>query len=299
MKNDNRKFGPCVFSVDVEDWFHILDSPASPGITQWDVLPSRVERNLLHILDLLDEHGVSSTCFFLGWVARRFPSLVKEAARRRHELASHGNVHRLVHDMSQAEFLEDALTSRKALEDISGTHVKGFRAPGFSATAATPWFFETLLEAGFLYDSSVFPARHGHGGMPGAAYAPHFIGDLLEFPVTVARTFGRQLCFFGGGYLRLSPLPLVRAMTTRVLNEPRPVLFYLHPREIDPAQPRLPMTLNRRFKSYVNLESTERKITSLLAEFQFVTFAELSKQYAETAVRRTASPQPNRMAARA
>lgn len=289
----------CVFSVDVEDWFHILDSPAVPGINEWEGLPSRVERNLLRMLDLLAEHRVSSTCFFLGWVARRFPSLVKETSRRGHELASHGNAHRLVYQMTRSEFLDDTLSSRKELEDISGTRVVGFRAPGFSVMPATPWFFETLLEAGFLYDSSVFPAHRAHGGMPGAAYAPHFIGDLLEFPVTVARPFGWPVCFFGGGYLRLSPLAVIRAMAGRVLDEDRPVVFYAHPREIDPAQPRLPMTLRKRFKSYVNLESTEKKINCLLAEFQFVTFMELSKQYMKSASRRTASLATAATAARA
>ncbi|HSU59397.1 MAG TPA: XrtA system polysaccharide deacetylase [Bryobacteraceae bacterium] len=286
----------CVFSVDVEDWFHILGLPGSSTCSEWETFPSRVERNFLRLLDLLDQHLVSSTCFFLGWVAQKYPRLVREAFQRKHEIASHGNKHRLIYEMSRSEFREDASSSRKLLEDISGASVDGFRAPGFSVTPATSWFFETLLEAGFRYDSSVFPARHGHGGMPGAARGPHFIGELLEFPITVASVLGRPACFFGGGYLRLSPLPVIRAMAAQVLDEGRPIIFYVHPREIDSSQPRLPMPLHRRFKSYVNIASTERKITSLLAEFKFDTFGRLSEQYVERANCWIDSPQPRVMA---
>jgi polysaccharide deacetylase family protein (PEP-CTERM system associated) len=282
---------PCIFSIDVEDWFHILDLPETSRCMEWDVLPSRVERNFLRLLDLLDQHHVSSTCFFLGWVAQKFPHLVKEASQRKHEVASHGRRHRLVYEMTRAEFYEDAASSRKHLEDLSGARVEGFRAPGFSATPETPWFFETLLEAGFRYDSSVFPALHGHGGMPGAAYAPHFVGDLLEFPITIGRVLGRPLCFFGGGYLRLSPLLIIRSMATRVLKEGRPVIFYIHPREIDPNQPRLEMKLSRRLKSYINLGSTEKKLITILTEFQFVTFRKFADTYMALSDRQpTASP---------
>lgn len=278
MQNEPNS-GACVFSIDVEDWFHILDSPATPVVEVWDTLPSRVERNLRRLFDLLDEHEVSATCFFLGWVARRFPCLVKEALGRGHEIASHGYAHRLVHHMTEAEFFEDASGSRKLLEDIAGVSVAGFRAPGFSATSAVPWFFDTVLESGYMYDSSLFPARHGHGGVPGAKLAPHFIGDLLEFPVTMERILGHPLCFFGGGYLRLSPLRVIRRMAARVLDDGRPVVFYLHPREIDPEQPRLPMAFKRRFKSYINLASTERKVSRLLSGFEFVTLAKLAHSY--------------------
>jgi polysaccharide deacetylase family protein (PEP-CTERM system associated) len=287
----------CIFSVDVEDWFHILDSPATPHIQEWDALPSRIERNLLRLFDLLDERDVSSTCFFLGWVARKFPDLVKEALRRGHEIASHGYAHRLVGRMTQAEFFEDACGSRKLLEDISGSAVTGFRAPGFSATSATPWFFDTVLESGYGYDSSLFPARHGHGGLPGAICAPHFIGELLEFPMTMVHISGRPLCFFGGGYLRLSPLPLVRAMAARVLAHGQPVIFYVHPREIDPEQPRLRLSLRRQFKSYVNVASTEKKVASLLADFEFVTFASLANRYRQMMVCENFAYRPKAMAA--
>ena len=263
----------CIFSIDVEDWFHILDIPATPHWSQWDMLPSRVERNFLRLLDVLDAHGVSSTCFFLGWIAERFPQLVREAVCRKHEVASHGCHHRLVSDMSPLEFRDDAARSRKILEDVGGVRVNGFRAPGFSVTARTPWFYDMVLEAGFRYDSSVFPARHGHGGLPGTDLWPHLIGDLLEFPITLQGCLRHRVCLFGGGYLRLAPLYLIRYTTRCVLNEGRPVIFYLHPREIDSTQPRIPMPLTRSFKCYVNLETTEYKIASLLSNFDFTTFA--------------------------
>jgi polysaccharide deacetylase family protein (PEP-CTERM system associated) len=267
-----------IFTVDVEDWYHILDVPSAPDITQWDGLPARVEANFFRLLDLLAERGARATCFFIGHIARRFPHLVREARARGHEIASHSDAHRLVYTMSPAEFLEDATRSRKTLEDISGAPVVGFRASGFSVTEATPWFFDKLTEAGYAYDSSTFPAARGHGGMKGALTAPHrkrtAAGELVEFPVTVASVLGKRLCFFGGGYLRLFPYPVIKRMSKVVHDEGRPVIFYVHPREIDPDHPRLAMGRLRQFKTYVNLSTTEQKIRSILAEFPVTTFSQ-------------------------
>jgi polysaccharide deacetylase family protein (PEP-CTERM system associated) len=266
----------CIFSVDVEDWFHILDIPGGPAMSEWNALPSLVERNFRRLLDLFSAHNASVTCFFLGWVGERFPQLVKEAAARGHEVASHGYAHRLVYEMSREEFYEDAQRSRKILEDLAGSPVLGYRSAGFSVTDKTPWFFDTLAEAGYQYDSSVFPAARSHGGMESAPRAPHQAGrngaGILELPVTVADLFGKTLCFFGGGYLRLFPYWLIRRMALQVLQEKRPVIFYIHPREIDPAHPRLPMSLARRFRSYVNLGSTESKLNRILSDFPVTTF---------------------------
>src|SRR5882672_782469 len=154
-----------IFSIDVEDWYHILDVPSAPAMSEWDGLPARVETNFLRMLDLLGETGSHATCFFIGHIAQRFPHLVREAKARGHEIASHSYAHQLVYTMTPAEFLEDASRSRKVLEDISGGSVQGFRASGFSVTEGTPWFFEKLVEAGYAYDSSTFPAARGHGGM--------------------------------------------------------------------------------------------------------------------------------------
>lgn len=267
---------PSILSVDVEDWFHILDIPSAPSIETWPTLPSRVESNFRHLLDLFEEYQAHVTCFFLGWVAERFPHLVREAAGRGHEIASHGYAHRLVHTMTRDEFYEDALRARRILEDLSGTAVEGYRSPGFSATKDTPWFFTAVAEAGYRYDSSVFPAQHGHGGISDSRRDPYRLegegADLIEFPISVADFLGKPMCFFGGGYLRLFPVALIRHMAKRVLAEGRPVVYYIHPREIDPAHPRLPMSAVRRLKSYVNLSSTEIKLRQILSEFPLVTF---------------------------
>jgi polysaccharide deacetylase family protein (PEP-CTERM system associated) len=264
--------------VDVEDWFHILDVPSAPPLPAWDTLPSRVESNFRRLLDLFGAKKARVTCFFLGWVGERFPHLVKEAARRGHEIGSHGYAHRLVYEMARAEFGEDVRRARTLLEDIAGCPVRGYRSPGFSVIDRTPWFFDALIEAGYHYDSSVFPAARGHGGLPGGRRAPHVVagaaGGVVEFPITVADLGPKPLCFFGGGYLRLFPYWLIRRMGRRVLREGRPVVFYVHPRDIDPSQPRLPMNWRRRFKTYVNLGGTEKKVLRILEDFPVTTFAD-------------------------
>ena len=277
---------PVIFTVDVEDWFHILDLAGAPALEAWDLLPSRVEANFRRLLDLFDAAGVKVTCFFLGWVGERFPHLVREAAARGHEVAAHGFGHRLVYEQSPGEFYEDVLKARLILEDILGGPVKGYRGPGFSVTQETPWFFEELVKAGYEYDSSVFPAARGHGGLQLGRYGPYRIetpaGPLLEFPITVVEVGGRPRCFFGGGYLRLFPYPLVRLMTRRVLQEGRPAVFYAHPREIDPDHPRLPMNLKRRFKSYVGLRSMEGKIRRILRDFPVTSFARYRQDFGDS-----------------
>jgi polysaccharide deacetylase family protein (PEP-CTERM system associated) len=265
-----------IFSVDVEDWFHILGLPSTPDLSSWDLLPSRVESNFGRLLDIFSENQVHVTCFFLGWVAKRYPHLVREAERRGHELASHGFAHRLVYEMTPRDFYEDVLTSKKIIEDIAGHSISGYRCPGFSVTQKTPWFFAKLIEAGYGYDSSVFPGPWGHGGFDNGHYAPYrLVGSsegLVEFPITTTKVLGVPLCFFGGGYLRLFPFSLIKKMARKVAREGRPVIFYIHPREIDPDHPRLPMSLVRKFKSYVNLGATEAKIRRVLAEFEVTTF---------------------------
>jgi polysaccharide deacetylase family protein (PEP-CTERM system associated) len=268
----------AVLSVDVEDWFHILELPGAPDLAAWSRLPSRVENNFHRLLELFRHRGARVTCFFLGWIAERFPHLVREAAELGHEIASHGYAHTLAHTMTPQAFNEDVRRTKLLLEDLSGVPVSGFRAPGFSVTAAIPWFFPELEAAGYRYDSSVFPAARQHGGWIGADFAPHRAPGteaLVEFPVSTLGIFGRRFCAFGGGYLRLLPDSLVVYLSRRVLAERRPVVFYVHPREIDPQQPRLPMSWPRRFKSYINLDTTERKLRRLLDEFEVTSFQRL------------------------
>ncbi|NIM20625.1 MAG: DUF3473 domain-containing protein [Candidatus Latescibacteria bacterium] len=271
--------------MDVEDWFHILDVQSTPELSEWESLPSHVEKNFRRLLDLFSEKKVSASCFFLGWIAEKYPDLVKEASDRGHEIASHGYSHKLVYQMTAEEFFNDAVKSRHIIENIVGRPVSGYRSAGFSTTVSTPWFFEKLIEAGYQYDSSVFPAPRGHGGLKTNDFAPYFVKGnergIIEFPITVTKLFGKPLCFFGGGYLRLFPYFLIRNMTLKVLSEGRPAVFYVHPREIDPAHPRLPMNIIRRFKSYVNLSTTKGKISQILDDFEFATFESFVNDHPE------------------
>ncbi len=274
--------GKCIFTVDVEDWFHILALPRMPDVSEWNTLPSCVSRNFHAMLEIFRDRQVQVTCFFLGWVAERFPELVKAAVEQGHEIASHGYSHTLVYQMTPAQFLADISKSKRIIEDIAGMPVIGYRAPGFSVTQDTPWFFEQLAQAGYRFDSSVFPGPRQHGGLiagnrhPSSVETAH--GRIEEFPISVASMLGRPTCFFGGGYLRLAPYGLIKRMSKRVLGEGRPVIFYVHPREIDPAHPRMAMNPVRRFKSYVNLDTTRRKIEQLLKDFSFTTFNALLSQ---------------------
>ncbi len=266
----------CIFSVDVEDWFHILEVPTVPDLVQWNALPSHVSKNFRTMLEIFSEKNIKVTCFFLGWVAEKYPELVKEAHNLGHEIASHGYSHTLLYTMTPDEFILDAKKAKTILEDIIGASVLGYRAPGFSATEDTPWFFDKLAEAGYTWDSSIFPASRSHGGISSANLSPYQIdtahGQLTEFPITVAQVLGRRMCFFGGGYLRLSPYFLIKKMAKEVLNQGRPVIFYIHPREIDPGHPQIPMNAFRRFKSYVNMNTTRPKIEKILNDFSFTSF---------------------------
>lgn len=269
----------AVLSVDVEEWFNLLEIDSVPEIAMWDLLEDRVEQSFHTIMRLCDRHGVHMTCFFLGWVAEHYPDLVREASDRGHEIASHGYAHELVYRMGRAKFAADIRRSKAFLKNVAGVRVLGYRAPGFSCIERTPWFFNELAEAGFVYDSSIFPAHHGHGGLPGAPIAPHAVktssGTLAEFPVSTVNIVGQRLCMFGGGYLRLFPEKLIRRMGKRVLSEGRPLVLYLHPREVDPDHPRLAMGWMRRFKSYVGLVHMAQKLKSLLSAFSYSRFCDL------------------------
>jgi polysaccharide deacetylase family protein (PEP-CTERM system associated) len=267
------------FTIDVEDWFHFLEIEGIPPTSAWDSLPGCVEEGLLRLFDLLDRRSTVATCFFLGWIAQRYPHLVREAVSRGHEIASHGFDHRLVYSQTPREFGAAVLHTRQLLEDIAGRPVRGFRAPGFSAVSSTPWFFSELASAGYTYDSSLFPAARAHGGMAGARLEPHRVlsaaGPIDELPISVEPVLGYPLCFFGGGYLRLTPPLLLHRMARRVVAAGRPLMIYLHPREVVVDHPRLAMPLLRRFKAYVNLHTAEAKADRLLTEFPLTSCADL------------------------
>lgn len=267
-------------SIDVEEWFHVLDVPGAPQPVQWDALPRTVERNTHRILDILDDSHAKATFFVLGWVADRYENLVREISKRGHEVACHGDRHRLVFQHGRAGLEQDLRRARGALQDLSGSPVIGYRAPGFSIGPRAPWAFEVIRNVGFLYDSSLFPARRMHGGAPLAPQEPHDIPlengqRLVEFPSSVVEVGPLRVPFAGGGYLRLFPYEFIRWGIRRMNRTDVPACVYLHPREIDPAHPRLRMSWQRHFQSYVNLRSTERKLRQLLTDFRFGRLADV------------------------
>jgi polysaccharide deacetylase family protein (PEP-CTERM system associated) len=226
------------------------------------------------MLDLLAEHGQKAVFFWLGWFAEHYPELVKACRDGGQEIASHGYAHLLSTKLSGPEmFREDIVKAKNILENITGSPVKGFRAPGFCTLNDMPWFFEEIRKAGYLYDSSVFPAARGHGGAVGAPMTPYVIdtasGPLIELPQSVIEFHGRRFSVFGGGYLRLAPEWVIRRGIQHLRRNNRPLIVYLHPREIDPEHPRLPMPAARRFKCYVNLKSTYPKLSMLCRNYKF------------------------------
>jgi len=262
-------------TIDVEEYFHLTGITGIPPLSDWDALPGFVEKNLFTLFDLLDSYQVKATLFFLGYVAKKYPQLVKEALKRGHEIASHGMYHQLVYGMTPEAFLQDINDSKHIIEDISGIQVNGYRSPCFSATAKNPWLFDKLIEAGFKFDSSVFPAKRFDGGLKTKNNAPYWIntpsGRLLEFPISVVSIFGKNVCFFGGGYLRFFPKEIIIHMAKRLYKKNIPVMYYIHPREIDANHPRMKVGYWQHFKSYINLKTVPSKLNNLMKIGRFTT----------------------------
>ena len=259
-------------TVDVEDWFQVQAFAGTIDRGEWDSLPRRVEANTEQFLGMFAEAGVRATFFTLGWVADRHPALIRRIVAEGHELASHGYAHRLVHEQTPEDFAVDVGRARRVLEDAGGVAVRGYRAPTFSINARNPWAFGVLAGEGYSYSSSVYPIRHDLYGMPGAPRAPHRVADgaLLEIPMTTLRLAGRVLPCAGGGYFRLLPYALFRAGLRRVEREGVRGLFYTHPWEIDPGQPRVAAAPRlARFRHTVNLGRTAGRITRLLRDFRW------------------------------
>jgi polysaccharide deacetylase family protein (PEP-CTERM system associated) len=272
------------FSCELEDWFHILASDKVPKMEDWSGLTLCAERNVERLLQLFEDTNVHITFFCLGWMAERMPQLVRKCQQAGHEIASHGYGHVMAWAVGASRFREDIVRSKRILEDIIGREVVGFRAPGFSVRSGNKWFFDVVAESGYRYDASVFPAHHSHGGLRGVCPSPHIVpttsGPLVEIPASTIRVFGRRVCLFGGGYLRLFPLPIIQWGTRRLRAEGTPLIVYVHPREIDPDQPRLPLGPYRRFKCYVNLRSTMSKLKWLCEQYRFTTVGTLAARVA-------------------
>jgi len=259
-------------TIDVEDYFQV--SAMAPYIDRgdWDQRECRVERNIDRILQLLAAHDTRATFFTLGWVAERYPDMVRRIVREGHELASHGYGHQRVTDLSEPEFYDDIHRAKGLLEDIGGQPVLGYRAPSFSIGANNLWALDTLLRAGYRYSSSIYPVQHDHYGMPDAprfAYAAR--EGLLEVPPTTMRVFKRNLPSSGGGYFRLLPYSVSRWMLQQVnRRDAQSAIFYFHPWEIDADQPRVPgINLKTRFRHYVNIGRTEQRLSRLLKDFHW------------------------------
>ncbi len=259
-------------TVDVEDYFQV--SALAPHIdrARWDAMPCRVERNVERLLQLFERHGARATFFTLGWIAERYPQLVRRIAAAGHEIASHGYAHLRATEQSREEFAADIRRAKRLLEDTVGDQVLGYRAPSFSIGHANAWAFDAIAEAGYRYSSSVYPVRHDHYGMPDAPRFPYEARPgLIEIPVTTARWLGRNWPAGGGGYFRLAPYRVSRWAIRRVNRvDGRPTIFYFHPWEIDPDQPRVAgVSLKTRFRHYLNLHRTELRLARLLADFHW------------------------------
>ena len=259
-------------SVDVEDYYQVSAFDSTVQRDNWGDYPSRVERNVDAILQMFADHGAKATFFTLGWVAKRHPELVRRIVAGGHEMASHGFNHVRVHEQSPDAFREDVRTTKALLEDVSGAPVAGYRAASFSITKQTEWAFAALEAEGYTYSSSVYPIRHDHYGIPDAprfAYRPARAARLIEIPVSTVTVFGRNLPCGGGGYFRLLPYAASRWAIRRLNRRDRqPSIFYFHPWEIDPEQPRFDgISLKTRIRHYTNLNRMERKLRAALTDF--------------------------------
>ena len=265
-------------SVDVEDYFQVSAFERIVSRQTWQTFDSRVTSNTHRLLDLFDETGVKATFFTLGWIAEHHPQLVREIAKRGHEVASHGYHHQLIYTLTPQQFREDVRSAKAALEDTIGAPVVGFRAPSFSIVASSLWALDVLIEEGYIYDTSIFPIHHDRYGIPDAPRHMHRIdrsaGSIIEMPASTVRIGPFNLPIAGGGYFRLLPYGVTRWGIQRVNTADRtPVVFYLHPWEVDPDQPRMAVGATTRWRHYSGLDQVVERMRRLVRDFQFDTVA--------------------------
>ena len=265
-----------VLTIDVEDYFQVTALSRSISVDDWDSINLRVVDNTYRLLDLFDRNNVKATHFVLGWVADRCPDLVREIDRRGHEIASHGYSHQLIYKQSPSVFHQETIRSKSLLEDITGKQVLGYRAASYSITNDSLWALDTLVEAGFKYDSSIFPVHHDNYGIPDAKKEPHLLQtpsgkSIVEFPLSTYNVMGQTLPVSGGGYFRLYPYMLSRFFLNKLNASSKPFVFYLHPWEVDPEQPRVKASWFSEFRHYNNLEKCHERLSRLLKDFEFTT----------------------------
>lgn len=262
-------------TVDVEDYYHVSAFSDVVDTSNWGSMRSRVEQNVDKLLGIFADSEVEVTFFVLGWVAEKFPAVVRAIAAEGHEIASHGYSHQLVYRQSPEEFREETVRSKKLLEDLVQQQVIGYRAASYSITRASIWALDILAESGFEYDSSIFPVRHDRYGLAGSPLEPYVVETaggktLIEMPLSVLPLAGMHVPVSGGGYFRIFPYWFTRWAYQKLNSvHNRPVIFYLHPWEVDPEQPRLNGSLLSRFRHYVNLSRCESRLRTLLADFEF------------------------------
>ncbi len=273
-------------SVDVEDYFHVAALAEVISPDDWGSLPSRVERNTERLLELFDHHTVKATFFVLGWVAERYPQLIRKLADHGHEIASHGYSHQLIYHQTPAVFTEETRKSKAILEEIIQMPVTGYRAASYSIIKESLWALDILAELGFTWDSSIFPIRHDRYGIPNSPKTPYTIQtsngtSLREFPLTTAQLFRMTIPAAGGGYFRQFPYPVFRHLFRLAsLGDTQPQMFYLHPWEIDSDQPRYSdASWLSRFRHYTNLDKCYGRLERLLQDFRFGTVSESYEEY--------------------
>ncbi|MDB4812985.1 polysaccharide deacetylase family protein [Akkermansiaceae bacterium] len=261
-----------ILTFDLEEWFHLLDNESTKSVNQWNRFDSRIHHGLEIIYEIIDKSQVKATFFVVGWIAEKYPEIIRDIHHRGFEIGSHTHLHQLAYEQDREMFSNDVEKSIKTLEDCIGSKIESFRAPGFSITKNNLWAFEVLLELGITKDSSVFPAGRAHGGLRSFITAvPSVIGyngmKLREFPINTHSILGKPLIFSGGGYFRLLPYKVIKKFTLQSSY----VMSYFHPRDFDVEQPIVPgLSYSRRFKSYVGIKNCKTKLERWLNDFDFV-----------------------------
>ena len=261
-----------ILTFDIEDWFHILDNSSTKTVADWKQYESRIHIGMDTIFEIIDKANVSATFFVVGWMAEKYPELIREISERGHEIGSHTHLHQLAYEQDRNTFYKDVEKSIKTLEDCTGKKVTSFRAPGFSITVKNNWAFEVLHELGITTDCSVFPAGRAHGGLPEYKTAkPSLLKysgiSLKEFPINTHKILGKDFIFSGGGYFRLLPYKKIKSWT----KQSNYVMTYFHPRDFDCQQPIVPgLSPIRKFKSYVGIKGCKGKLNQWLKDFEFI-----------------------------
>lgn len=264
-----------ILTIDVEEYFQVENFASVIARDQWGNQVSRLALQMEKIFKILNEKKVRATFFVLGWIAERHKTIIKSMQSQGHEVACHGYGHRLIYTQTPEEFREDVRTSKGILEDIIQGPVAGYRAPSFSVSKDSMWALDILLEEGFAYDSSIFPVHRDRGGIPGAERFPYKVNgrqrSMWEVPISTGKWLNQNIPYSGGGYFRLLPYGLINSLVRATNREGYPSIVYLHPWEFDPQQPRVRAGAMARFRHYVNLDTTEKKLRALLNDFEFKT----------------------------